>query len=151
MTGSPTFQRISQETLEEHQQIHFYYDQLIAFLDELDEQSGEVEPLRQLAAQIASLRERLTEHFESEERGGLFQAVLEALPELGPEVHRLGAEHQRMIEILEMAQIHAERGEPCEIAGLRTDLSEFLETMREHELAEDRMLKRVLQTESSLG
>lgn len=150
MTESPTFQRISQETLEEHQQIHFYYDQLISFLDDLDEKTADVESLRQLAAQIASLRERLSEHFDSEQRGGLFQAVLEALPEAAAEVHRLGSEHDRMIEILEMAQIHAERGEPCEIGALRNDLREFLETMREHELAEDRMIKRVLQAESSI-
>ena len=55
--------------------------------------------------------------------------------------------NDRMIEILEMAQIHAERGEPCEIGELRADLREFLETMRGHERTEEDLIKRAAAAE----
>ena len=147
MNGSPTFERLSRETLEEHRQIHFFLDQLNSALAALDTASTEVEPLRRLAAQIESLRERLDEHFESEEHGGLFQAILDALPDAVSEVHQLGAQHDRMVEVLEMARIHAQRGEPCEAGPLRTDLQNFLQMMRNHEQAEEDLVERALEEE----
>ncbi len=148
MTGQPTFQRLTRRTIEEHQQIDFFLTQLLTSLDSLDDDGTEIEPLRRLAAQIDSLRERLEEHFEREEHDGLFQAIVDLLPDAGPAIHRLGAQHDRMIEILQMARIHAERGEPCEIAALRADLKTFLDTMRDHERAEEVLLERAIEEES---
>lgn len=147
MNGSPTLRRLCRETLEEHRQIHFFLDQLKNALESLDTDSGEVEPLRRLAAQVESLRERLEEHFQSEQHDGLFQAILEVLPDARNEVHRLGKQHDRMVEVLEMARIHAQRGEPCEAGPLRTDLKSFLEMMREHEQDEESLLRRALEEE----
>jgi hypothetical protein len=148
MTGQPTFQRLSRRTIEEHQQIGFFLDQLLGSLGALDPEGRDVEPLRRLAAQIDSLRERLEEHFHNEEHEGVFQAVLDILPDAGPAVHRLAAQHERMVEILQMARIHAQRGEPCEIAALRADLQTFLQTMRDHERHEETLLERALAEES---
>jgi len=148
MTGTPTFQRLSRRVIEEHQQIDFFLDQLLTSLDSLDAEAEDVEPLRRLAAQIDSFRERLEEHFQTEEANGLFRAILDLLPDSGPEVDGLVSQHERMIEVLQMARIHAERGEPCEASELRTDLLRFLETMRAHEKAEEALLERAVEEET---
>jgi hypothetical protein len=148
MAGSPTFQRLSRETLDEHKQIHFFIDQLRSALDDLDPDSSDVEPLRRLAAQIESCREHLQEHFEREERGGVYQAILEIVPDAGAAIHGFTQQHHRMIEILQMARIHAERGEAVEAGPLKTDLQNFLDMMRQHELAEEALLARAIEEES---
>ena len=151
MTGSPTFQRLSRETLDEHKQIHFFLDQLKAALDGLDIGSRDVEQLRRLAAQIESLREHLQEHFDNEEKHGVYQAILDVIPDVGAAIHRFTAEHQRMIEILEMGRIHAQRGEPCEVGPLKTDLDNFLGMMRQHERAEEALLQRAIAEDAAAG
>ena len=148
MTEQRTFQRLTQRSVDEHRQIDFFLNQLLTTLDSLDADADDVEPLRRLAAQIDSLRERLEEHFQSEEHEGLFQAILDLLPDAHPAIHRLSAQHDRMIEILQMARIHAERGEPCEIEALRADLKTFLATMQDHERTEEELIKRAIQEEA---
>ena len=147
MSGSQTFQQVTKETLEEHRQIHFYLDQISRTLEAL-EQSRDTEPMRRLAAQIEGLKERLLEHHQAEERGGVFQSILEIMPECRVEISRLINQHDRMIEILEMARIHAQHGSAAEAEGLRVDLKNFLEMFRQHERNEDRLLKRALERES---
>ena len=111
MSGSQTFERISRATLEEHRQIHFYLDQIGQTLTLFKKGLQDVEPMRRLAAQLEGLKERLVEHHHSEESGGLFQAILEALPSCRVEVDRLTNQHSRIIEILEIARLHAALGE----------------------------------------
>lgn len=148
MSGSQTFQQVTRETLEEHRQIHFYLDQISRTLDALHHGATDVEPMRRLAAQIEGLKERLLEHHQAEERGGVFQSILEIMPECRVEISRLINQHDRMIEILEMARIHAQHGQTAEAEGLRVDLKNFLEMFRQHERNEDRLLKRALERES---
>jgi hypothetical protein len=148
MGGSQTFQSITRDTLEEHRQIHFYLDQISRTLESMREGLSDVEPMRRLAAQIQGLKERLLEHHQAEERGGLFQAILEILPDRRVEISRLINQHDKMIEILEMARIHAQRGEVGEAEALRIDLESFLEMFREHERAEDQLLRRAMERES---
>lgn len=152
MSGSQTFQSITRETLEEHRQIHFYLDQISRTLESMREDLSDVEPMRRLAAQVQGLKERLLEHHQAEERGGLFQAILEILPDRRVEISRLINQHDKMIEILEMARIHAEHGVVSEADALRIDLEGFLEMFREHERAEDQLLRRALDRENdSIG
>ena len=148
MSGSQTFQSITRETLEEHRQIHFYLDQISRTLDSMREGLSDVEPMRRLAAQVEGLKERLLEHHQAEERGGLFQVILEILPDRRVEISRLINQHDKMIEILEMARIHAQHGEVSEADALRIDLESFLEMFREHERAEDQLLRRAMERES---
>jgi hemerythrin-like domain-containing protein len=147
MGGPQTFEGLSQETLEDHRQIHFYLDQIARSLDKLKGQLADVEPMRRLAAEIQGLKERLQEHQDSEERGGLFQAILEVLPAQRVEIDRLTNQHGRMIEILELARIHAQRGSVDEAGALREDLQNFLEVFRRHEQAEERLLTQAIDTE----
>jgi hypothetical protein len=148
MTGPQTFQRISRETVEEHRQIHFYLDQINVTLGGLRQGLSDVEPMRRLAAQIEGLKERLVEHHRTEERGGLFQAMMELLPDCSVEIGRLINQHEKMIEILEMARIHAQCGELHEADALRVDLEGFLEMFRRHERTEDRLLQQAAERES---
>ena len=83
-----TFQHLTRETLEEHRQIHFYLDQIAVTLEGLKQGLSDVEPMRRLAAQIEGLKERLVEHHQAEEQGGLFQAILEVMPERRVEISR---------------------------------------------------------------
>lgn len=142
--GSPTFQKLSEQSLEEHQQIHFYLDQLVRTINGLGQARDAVEPLRRLAAQIESLRERVDEHFQLEEHGGLFQGVLDATPGADLEIRRLTSQHVRIVQLLEMARIRARRSVPEEIGTLRDDLDRFLQSMRQHEREEEALLRRAL-------
>jgi len=149
MSGSQTFQRLTQETIEEHHQVYFYLDQVAQSLCGLRDGVSDVEPIRRLAAQLQGLKERLVEHNQIEEAGGLFHAVLEALPQRRVEVDRLRNQHGRMIEILEMARIHAQRGDVTEADGLRVDLETFLEMFRQHENDEEDLFRLALQRDNS--
>ncbi len=146
MSGSQTFQRITRQTIDEHRQIHFYLDQVSLTLKSLGG-GTELEPLRRLAAQIEGLKERLLEHHHAEEKGGLFQAILEAMPDCRVEVSRLTLQHDKMIEVLEMARIHAQCGGATEGTSLRTDLEGFLEMFRRHEQDEEQLLKLAMTRE----
>ena len=147
MSGPQTFQRITRDTLEEHRQIHFYLDQVAVSLRGLRDGLDDPEPMRRLAAQIEGLKERLVEHHQAEEHG-VFQAMLEVMPDCRVEVNRLINQHEKMIEILEMARLHAHRGEPREADGLRVDLQGFLEMFRRHEHDEEQLLRRTIQREN---
>jgi len=147
MSGTPSFQEMAQDALDEHQQIHFYLDQLSQTLKGLQQGIADVEPMRRLAAQIEGMKERLSEHHELEERGGLFRGILDTLPEARVEVSRLIRQHEKMIEILEMARIHARYGEVAEAEALRVDLDRFIEMFRRHEQAEERLLGEAIRKE----
>ena len=148
MSGSPTFEHITQETIEEHRQINFFLDQISVTLQALRGGVVDVEPMRRLAAQIEGLRERLAEHHQAEEHGGLFQAILELMPDCRVEIGRLTNQHEKMIEILEMARIHAQCGEPSEAEALRVDLESFLEMFRRHEQEEEQLLQLAMAREN---
>ncbi len=143
MSGPRTFQRLTREALEDHRQIHFFLDQVDQTLARLKEGITDVEPMRRLAAQVAALKERLQEHHQNEETG-LFDAILEVLPARRVEIDRLANQHERMIEILEMARLHAHCGGIAEIDALRVDLEKFLGVFREHERHEEQLLSQAI-------
>jgi len=147
MSGPQTTHRLAREALEEHRQIHFFLDQIAQSLQALKPSISDVEPMRRLSAQLEGFKERLKEHHQLEERRGLFRAILENLPEARIEISRLIRQHERMIEILEMARIHAQCGEPSEADALRVDLENFLVMFRNHERDEERLLEQAISKE----
>jgi len=149
MKGSPTFQGLTRETLEEHRQINFYLDQIAQTLQTLTPDLDGVEPIRRLAAQLAGLRERLIEHHHAEEKGGLFRAILETLPACRVEIDRLTVQHAKIIEILEMARLHAQRGSAADAPALREDLERFLAMFRKHEHDEELLLVQAGEKEAN--
>ena len=147
MSGIPTTYRLAREVLQEHEQIHFFLDQVSQTLKGLRAGLSDVEPMRRLGAQLEALKERLREHHQLEERRGMFRSILEHLPEARIEISRLVRQHEKMIEILEMARIHAQCGDASEADDLRIDLENFLVMFRNHERDEERLLEQAVARE----
>lgn len=144
MTGSQIFAKLSEQAFEEHGLIHFHLDQLERALADLDPGTALPETLRTVAVRIDSFKERLDEHFGSEEDGGLLQGILDALPQAESDVRRIRTQHARLGEALERARAIARRGDPAEAPSLKEELDRFLAMMREHEREEDALVKRAL-------
>ena len=145
MTGSQMFTKLSEKALEEHGLIHFHLDQLERALSDLDPGSALPETLRTVAVRIDRFKERLDEHFGTEEDGGLLQGILDALPQTESDIRRIRTQHARLGEALERARAIARRGDPAEAPSLKEELDRFLAMMREHEREEDALVKRALQ------
>jgi hemerythrin-like domain-containing protein len=145
MSGSQTFPKLSRQAAEAHKQIHFHLDLLAKAVAALDPERTDGEALLNLAARIESFKERLEEHFRDEEDGGLYQGVLDEIPQAESDVMRLMAQHERTIQALETARILARRKEPSEVALLRSDLERIIAMMREHEDEEDALVRRALE------
>lgn len=144
MSGSQIFLKLSERAVEDHGVIHFHLDQLERALSDLDPATATHENLRTVAVRIDSFKERLSEHFGTEESGGLLQGIQDALPQAESDVRRLRAQHARLDEALERARAIARRGDPAEAPVLKTELDTFLALMREHERDEEALLKRAL-------
>jgi hemerythrin HHE cation binding domain-containing protein len=144
MTGSQIFSKLSEQAIEEHGLIHFHLDQLERALLDLDPASARTETLLTVAVRIDSFKERLDEHFGTEEEGGLLQGILDALPQTESDVRRIRTQHARLGEALERARAIARRGDPAEASALKDDLNRFLAMMREHEREEDELVKQAL-------
>ena len=144
MTGSQIFAKLSEQAFEEHGLIHFHLDQLERALADLDPGSALPETLRTVAVRIDSFKERLDEHFGSEEDGGLLQGILDALPQTESDIRRIRTQHARLGEALERVRAIARRGDPTEAPSLKEELDRFLAMMREHEREEDALVKRAL-------
>ena len=144
MTGPQMFTKLSEQALEEHGLIHFHLDQLERALADLDPQHALPETLRTVAVRIDSFKERLDEHFGTEEEGGLLQGIMDALPQVESDVRRIRTQHARLGEALERARAIARRGDPAEASALKDELDKFLAVMREHEREEDALVKRAL-------
>ena len=144
MTGSEIFAKLNEQTLEDHGLIHFHLDQLERALADLDPGHPLPETLRTVAVRIDSFKERLDEHFASEEDGGLLQGILDALPQTESDVRRIRTQHARLGEALERARAIARRGNPGEAPALKEELDRFLAAMREHERDEEALVRRAL-------
>ena len=144
MSGSQIFSKLSERAVEDHGVIHFHLDQLERALSDLDPASAEPETLRTVAVRIDSFKERLAEHFGTEEDGGLLQGIQDALPQAESDVRRLRAQHARLDEALERARAIARSGDPAEAPALKAELDRFLAMMREHERKEDALVTRAL-------
>lgn len=144
MNGPQTFPKLSDQSMEEHGLIHFYLDQLERAVKDLG--AGPVDPdtMRMIAVRIDSFKERLEEHFASEEEGGLLQGVQDALPQAESDVRRIRTQHARMGEALDAVRAIARRGDPAGAQALRSELNKLVGMIREHEREEDALVKRAL-------
>jgi len=144
MSGSQIFSKLSEEALDEHGLIHFHLDQLERALSGLDPAAASDETLRTVAVRIDSFKERLDEHFGTEENGGLLQGIQDALPQTESDIRRIRTQHARLGEALDKARSIARRGDPAEASALKQELGRFLAMMREHEREEDALVKLAL-------
>jgi hemerythrin-like domain-containing protein len=144
MNGPQTFPKLSSQSMEEHGLIHFHLDQLERAVNDLGAGPVDPETMRTIAVRIDSFKERLDEHFASEEDGGLLQGVQDALPQAESDVRRIRTQHARMSEALDAVRAIARRGDPAEAQALRSELAKLVGMIREHEREEDALVKRAL-------
>ena len=144
MSGSQTFSRLSEQALEEHALVHFHLDQLDRAVREFDAAAADAEAVRNLAVRIDSFKERLEEHFATEEDGGLLQGVLDALPQAESDVRRIKNQHARVLEALEGARRAARSGDLGVAAALKDELTRLVAALRDHEREEDALVRRAL-------
>ena len=144
MSGSQTFPKLGEQSLEEHGLIQFHLDQLERALSGFDPAAATPDTLRTLAVRIDSFKERLDEHFGAEEEGGLLQGILDALPQAESDVRRIKTQHARVHEALDAARRLARGGDPAEAPALKSELARVLTMMREHEGEEDALVRRAL-------
>lgn len=146
MSGSRTFQPLTREALEEHEQILFHLDRLAGALDGLDADPVDAEILDEVAVRIDSLRERVDEHFRTEDGGGLFQALVDELPEVEETVHGFMEQHDRIAEALAAVAVRARRRDPGDGEGLRREIESVIDSLREHEAVETALFRRALES-----
>jgi len=144
MNGSQTFPKLSNQSMEEHGHIHFHLDQLERAVKELGASSVDTETMRTIAVRIDSFKERIDEHFATEEDGGLLQGVQDALPQAESDVRRIRTQHTRMSEALDSVRAIARRADPADAMALRTELDALIAMIRDHEREEDALVKRAL-------
>lgn len=144
MSGSQTFPKLTAEALEEHRQIHFHVNQLKKALEAMGAPDIDSERMMDVAARIDSLKERLEEHFKGEEDAGLFQGILDAVPQAESDVMRLMSEHERILRDLDGSRTLARKKDPADAAFLRTDLERILGVLRDHEREEEDLVQRAL-------
>lgn len=147
MSGPQTFSKLSEQVLEEHRLIHFHLDQIAKAIQDLDPSSVDEERFLTLAARIDSLRDRVEEHFKEEENGGLYQGIVDAMPQVESDVMRLMAQHERMLESLDAARTLARRRRPDDAATLRSELESVLRMMRDHEDEEETLIGQAIRKE----
>lgn len=144
MSESGAFERLTERSVEEHAKIRADLDRLREALREVAPGRSGVEAMRRVASEIEGLIERLSEHFEREEKGGLFRSLVEADARAAADVRRMSDQHARLLEILEMAGIHAARGEAADAAPLKADVEGFLAVIHSHESEEEALFRRAL-------
>jgi hemerythrin-like domain-containing protein len=144
MNGPQTFPKLSAQSLEEHGVIHFHLDQLERAVKDLDAGPVDPEMLRTIAVRIDSFKDRLEEHFATEEDGGLLQGVQDALPQAESDVRRIRTQHARMSEALEGVRAIARRADPAEAPALKAELDKVIAVIRDHEREEEALVKRAL-------
>jgi len=144
MSGSPTFPKLTEQSLEEHEVIQFHLDQLERGVREFDPAAATGETMRGLAVRIDSFKDRLEEHFRLEEDGGLLQAVADALPQAESDIRRIRAEHARMGAALDEVRRTARSAERAVAGALKSELERILIVIREHEREEDALVRRAL-------
>lgn len=105
--------------------------------------AASVQRLGQRLDQLCSL---LREHFDHEERSGLFEQILAARPEAEHAVTRLRDEHARLLRRAENLREGGERalelgyGEP-----LFVEIASLLDAIRRHEREEDAVLTETVE------
>ncbi|MBD3161022.1 MAG: hypothetical protein GF346_02560 [Candidatus Eisenbacteria bacterium] len=93
--------------------------------------------IRDVREGFGALRSRLGPHFELEEKGGLHQEILEALPNQAPRLERLIQEHASLLAQLDAIRDLSLRTErPPEDQELRRKASDFFAALDRHERAE---------------
>ena len=125
---------------------------LLRLVAELQEWVAQTDSVRRhLEMEVAAWFEVVTQQFDREERGHLFQQVKELDPSLAECAEGRHQEHRNLVERMECirAAFQRRQRERCETADehLHELIEEFLEAWREHERMETQLLQDALYAE----
>ena len=123
MPQTVTIQQAAQELQEDHRQLHERIDRLTRAAD-----------LAQMSACLDSLHERLTTHFDAEEKpGGLYDALGVCASRFRVSLGRLVDEHFRLAAALRDLCDRARVAGGTQSDALRAEVARFAEALGRHE------------------
>jgi hypothetical protein len=129
-TGS--LQQATSELRDEHAQLHELIDEL-----------GRAGDLAQMSAYLATLHDRLTAHFNAEEKpGGLYDTLGLCAPDFRRPLGQLVDDHFRLAAALRALRERARSAGGGETDALRADLARLVQAVAEHERRELELVAR---------
>jgi hypothetical protein len=101
--------------------------------------------LPRLTAGLAAIRCELAQHFGEEDRGGCLEEAVARCPAIAPEVRRLMAEHEDLIERLDDLVARCQTAScpsECQVQAIEQELRLVVGELRRHEALESRVVQR---------
>jgi hypothetical protein len=130
MQQTYTIHEATQELEHDHERLH-----------ELIEQAGRAGDLVEIGGSLAMLHERLTAHFNAEERpGGLYDTLGFCAPEFRRPLGQLVDDHFRLSATLRELRDRV-RGFGVDLPTVRLDVRRLVQAVAEHEKRELEMVK----------
>ncbi len=133
----------SRRILEEHQALHHELDRLEDGADRVLEGAVADGWTEDIAARVAALRPRLSEHFAREVELGLFEDIERAWPNTERACRQLVVEHGLLLHGFDEVAGATETGVPPPV--LARQLKSLLGALRRHEERENELLRLVLE------
>jgi len=98
--------------------------------------------LEEVTASLDAVRDNAEQHFDAEERLGLYRQITRQLPQHAEVLRALQREHKTLRSMLDRCQSLARCCQPVDVPFLRARLELFLQYLHLHEVTEDRLMCR---------
>lgn len=132
MQQTVTLEQATHDLQDDHSRLHQLIDQL-----------GHASDLAQMSAYLTTLHERLTAHFNAEERpDGLYDTLGFCAPEFRRPLGQLVDDHFRLAATLRTLRERARAIGGVDVDTLRVDVSRLVKAVAEHEKRELDMVQR---------
>jgi hypothetical protein len=132
MQHTVPLQQASQELREDHSRLHQLIDEL-----------GQAADPAQMSAYLNTLHERLTAHFNAEEKpGGLYDTLGVCAPEFRRPLGQLVDDHFRLAATVRALRERARAGGGADVDALRADVAGLVKAVADHEKRELEMVER---------
>lgn len=129
-----------QHAVAEHRDLHHAFEKVREYLAGNDpSQAHLVEGIRLLT----ELRDRLSQHFSQEEKGGYLEEAVTRLPRLEPQAAALQRQHGEFLDTVNELLRDARRPGtlPALWGGLRDGYTQLMKRLTAHETAENKLLQ----------
>jgi hypothetical protein len=132
MQPTATLQQATQDLEQDHSRLHELIDQLVNAGD-----------LAQMSAQLKTLHDRLTFHFNAEEKpAGLYDTLGLCAPEFRRPLGQLVDDHFRLAATLRSLCERARSAGGGDVDALRADVARLLQAVADHERRELEIVQR---------
>jgi hypothetical protein len=132
MPQTVTLQKATQDLQDDHSRLHQLIDEL-----------GHAGDLAQLSAYLTTLHDRLTAHFNAEERpGGLYDTLGFCAAEFRRPLGQLVDDHFRLAATLRSLRERARAIGGVDVDTLRVDVARLVAALAEHERRELELVQR---------